>query len=220
MTRGHAQGGGSAPEPAFPFHSPARVPAPTIERLLGRVRKPGRYAGGELNSIEKDWSATALKWCFAYPDLYEIGMSNLGLRILYEVLNDTPNRLAERCFAPDVDLQAELRAARTPLWSLETKRPLRDFDVVGMSLGFELVFTNLLAMLDLGGIGLTTSERSASDPLVIAGGSIVLNPEPVADFVDAVVLGEGEDVILEISDALESVGWNRRIRPGLDSAGE
>jgi radical SAM family uncharacterized protein len=197
-----------------PFHAPEPIAAPMIERVLSRVRKPGRYAGGEFNSVQKDWSATPLKWCFAYPDLYEIGMSNLGLRILYEVLNDTPDRLAERCFAPDVDLQAQLRAARIPLWSLETRRPLREFDVVGLSLGFELVCTNLLAMLDLAGIGLTTAERAASDPLIIAGGSIVLNPEPVADFVDAVVLGEGEDVILEISDALESIGWNRRLRSG------
>jgi len=166
-----------------------------------------------VNSVAKDWSATALKWCFAYPDLYEIGMSNLGLRILYEVLNDRADLLAERCFAPDVDLQAELRSAETPLWSLETRRPLAEFDVVGMSLGFELVCTNLLTMLDLGGIGLTTAERSEMDPIVIAGGSIVLNPEPIADFVDAVVLGEGEDVVLEISDALESIGWNRRTWP-------
>jgi radical SAM family uncharacterized protein len=137
-------------------------------------------------------------------------MSNLGLRILYEVLNDRPDRLAERCFAPDVDLQAELRAASVPLWSLETRRPLRDFDVIGLSVGFELVLTNMLAMLDLGGIGVTTAGRSETDPLVIAGGSAVVNPEPIADFVDAVVLGEGEDVVLEISDVLESVGWSRR----------
>ena len=101
------------------FHAPAPVPAPAIERILGRVRKPGRYAGGEWNSVQKDWAAVALKWCLAYPDLYEIGMSNLGLRILYEVLNDTPDRLAERCFAPDVDLQAQLRAGR--LAALESR---------------------------------------------------------------------------------------------------
>jgi radical SAM family uncharacterized protein len=197
---------------AYPsFNAADPIPAPTIERILSRVRKPGRYAGGELNSVHKDWSTVVLKWCFAYPDLYEIGMSNLGLRILYEVLNDRPDRLAERCFAPDVDLEAELRSARVPLWSLETRRPLREFDLLGFSLGFELTGTNLLTMLDLGGIGLTTAERSETDPLVIAGGSIVLNPEPVSDFVDAVVLGEGEDVVLEISDVLESIGWNRRL---------
>ena len=199
-------------QPSQEFHAPAPLAESTVERVLGRVRKPGRYAGGEWNSVQKDWGATALKWCFAYPDLYEIGMSNLGLRILYEVLNDRPDCLAERCFAPDVDLQAELRAAGVPLWSLETRRPLREFDVIGLSLGFELVLTNMLAMLDLGGIGLTTAERSEADPLVIAGGSAVFNPEPIADFLDAVVLGEGEDVVLEISDVLESIGWNRRSR--------
>jgi radical SAM family uncharacterized protein len=193
--------------------------------LLGRVRKPGRYSGGEWNSVRKDWSETALKWCFTYPDLYEIGMSNLGLRILYEVLNDRPECLAERCFAPDVDLQAELRAAKVPLWSLETRHSLRDFDVVGLSLGYELVATNVLDMLELAGIGLTTGDRAGADPLVIAGGSIVLNPEPFADFTDAVVLGEGEDVVLEISEVLRSIGWHRRVpapggewRRGVDRA--
>ena len=217
---------GSEPRPLEPpnaserFHDPTPLTEAAVERVLNRVRKPGRYAGGEWNSVSKDWGATALKWCFAYPDLYEIGMSNLGLRILYEVVNDRPDALAERCFAPDVDLQAELRAARLPLWSLETRRPLRDFDVVGLSLGFELVCANVLAMLHLGGIGLTTAERSESDPLVLAGGSIVLNPEPFADFVDAVVLGEGEDVVLEITAVLEAIGWNRRAgaRPGTAGA--
>ena len=207
----------ASPELGGPFHDPKPLMDAAVERVLNHVRKPGRYAGGEWNSVRKDWAATALKWCFAYPDLYEIGMSNLGLRILYEVLNDRPDTLAERCFAPDVDLQTELRAARLPLWSLESRRALRDFDVIGLSLGFELVCANMLSMLDLGGIGLTTAERSESDPLVIAGGSIVLNPEPFADFLDAVVLGEGEDVVLEISDVLESIGWNRRAP---DSAGE
>ena len=201
-------------------YSPAPVSGASVERILSRVRKPGRYAGGEWNSVQKDWAATPLKWCFAYPDLYEIGMSNLGLRILYEILNDQPDRLAERCFAADIDLQAELRAAHVPLWSIETRRPLRDFDVVGLSLGYELVFTNMLEMLDLGGVGLTTAERSDADPLVIAGGSIVLNPEPVADFLDAVVLGEGEDVVLEISDVLEALGWNRQVPAAPAPTGE
>ena len=193
-------------------HAPPPLPSLAVERALGRVRKPGRYAGGEWNSVRKDWAAVALKWCFAYPDLYEIGMSNLGLRILYEVINDRPDRLAERCFAPDVDLQDQLRAARLPLWSLETRRALRDFDVLGVSLGYELTYTNLLDMLDLGGLGLTTAERAEADPLVIAGGSSVLNPEPISDFLDAVLLGEGEDAVLEISDALERMGWHRRVR--------
>jgi radical SAM family uncharacterized protein len=209
----------SQASPAAPvtgtFYAPPPVPAQTVHRLLSRVRKPGRYSGGEWNSVSKDWSETALKWCFVYPDFYEIGMSNLGLRILYEVMNDRPDCLAERCFAPDVDLQAQLRTATVPLWSLETRRSLGDFDVVGISLGYELVATNILDMLDLAGIGLTTRDRPEADPLVIAGGSIVLNPEPFADFTDAVVLGEGEDVVLEISEALQAIGWHRRV-PGPD----
>ena len=192
-------------------HAPAPLPQLAVERVLGRVRKPGRYAGGEWNSVQKDWASVALKWCFAYPDLYEIGMSNLGLRILYEVLNDRPDLLAERCFAPDVDLQAQLRSARLPLWSLETRRALSEFDVLGVSLGYELTYTNLLDMLDLGGIPITTQERTQADPLVIAGGSSVLNPEPISDTLDAVLLGEGEDAVLEISDALVRVGWSRRL---------
>jgi radical SAM family uncharacterized protein len=204
---------GGSPGGTGLFHDPESLSVAVVERVLNKVRKPGRYAGGEWNSVQKDWSGTALKWLFAYPDLYEIGMSNLGLRILYEVLNDRPDRLAERCFAPDIDLETALRSANVPLWSIETRRPLREFDVIGLSLGFELVCSNVLTMLDLGGVGLTTAERSDLDPLVIVGGSIVLNPEPYADFVDAVVLGEGEDVVLEISDRLESIGWNLRL-PG------
>ena len=201
-----------------PFHDPAPVAARVVERILNRVRRPGRYAGGEWNSVAKDWSRVALKWCFAYPDLYEVGMSNLGLRILYEVLNDRPDLLAERCFAPDVDFEGQLRGAEVALWSLESRRSLRDFDVVGLSLGYELVCSNMLSMLDLAGIGLTAAERTEADPLVIAGGSIVLNPEPLADFLDAVVLGEGEDVVLEISAVLESIGWGRRLTvPGQGS---
>ena len=196
--------------PTGPQYAPPPVPPLAVERVLGRVRKPGRYAGGEWNSVQKDWASVALKWCFAYPDLYEIGMSNLGLRILYEVLNDRPDRLAERCFSPDVDLQTQLRSARLPVWSLETRRALRDFDVLGVSLGYELTYTNLLDMLDLSGVPLTTEERTESDPLVIAGGSSVLNPEPIAESLDAVLLGEGEAAVLEISDALERMGWHRR----------
>src|SRR5450759_3680225 len=207
MTATSDNGGLPTRNPPGPFHAPPPVPPLSVERLLGRVRKPGRYAGGEWNSVAKEWSEVALKWCFAYPDLYEIGMSNLGLRILYEVVNDRPDLLAERCFAPDADLAVELRRARVLLWSLETRRALREFDVIG----FELVAANVLEMLDVGGVRLTTAERDEADPLVIAGGSIVPNAEPFAEFVDAVVLGEGEDVVLEMSDLLKSLGWHRRL---------
>jgi radical SAM family uncharacterized protein len=184
-----------------------------VERVLGRVRKPGRYAGGEWNSVAKDWSQVALKWCLVYPDLYEIGMSNLGLRILYEILNDESDLLAERCYAPDVDLAAQLRANDLPLWGLETRHALGSFDVLGVSLGYELTYTNLLDMLDLARVGLDSKDRGEDEPLVIAGGTSVYNPEPVADFLDAVVIGEGEDVVLEISHALERIGWPRRPTP-------
>jgi radical SAM family uncharacterized protein len=219
------------PSPAAPGHSrsaqydPAPLAALTVERVLGRVRKPGRYAGGEWNSVAKEWGTVAVKWCFAYPDLYEIGMSNLGLRILYEVLNDRPDRLAERCYAPDVDLADQLRGNGVRLWSLETRRSLSEFDVLGFSLGYELIATNLLEMLDLAGVGLTSAGRRPDDPLVIAGGSNAMNPEPIADFLDAVVLGEGEEVVLAIGDTLERIGWNRRVdaregewRRGVDRA--
>ncbi len=198
--------------------SPARTAAPVppslarerIDAVLSHVEKPARYTGAEWNSVAKDWAACGLRWCFAYPDLYEIGMSNLGLKILYEVLNDRDGTLAERCFAPWVDLQVELVAPDLPLWSLETCRPLAAFDVLGFSLGYELVATNLLSMLRLGGVGLSTAERAPGEPLVVAGGTTTLNPEPLAEILDAVVLGEGEEVVLEISAALESVGWTDR----------
>ncbi len=209
---GPEKAGSSVPRETVPgpHHAPPPVSPLAVERVLRHVRKPGRYAGGEWNSAVKDWASIPLKWCLAYPDLYEIGMSNLGLRILYEVLNDRPDRLAERCYAPGVDFQARLRSDGLPLWSIETRRPLREFDVLGVSLGYELTYTNLLDMLQLGGLALDAAARTDAEPLVIAGGSCVLNPEPVADFLDAVVLGEGEDVVLEISDVLEGLGWHRR----------
>jgi len=194
------------------FHDPPPVPEAAVGRLLDRVRKPARYWGGEWNSVRSDWSVTPLKWCLAYPDLYEVGMSNLGLQILYEVLNDRDDCLAERAYSPDADLAAQLRMGGVPLWSLETRRPLRDFDVLGLSLGYELVASNILEMLDLGGVPPASRDRSGRDPLVVAGGSTALNPEPLADFVDAVVLGEGEDVVGEISETLVSIGWHRRDR--------
>ncbi|MCU0505650.1 MAG: hypothetical protein MUE82_07755, partial [Chloroflexi bacterium] len=199
-----------APAPPRSGPVPSPLPRERIDAVLSRVEKPARYTGGEWNIVAKDWAACDLRWCFAYPDLYEIGMSNLGLKILYEVLNDRDGTLAERCFAPWVDLQDALRAEGLPLWSLETRRPLAAFDVLGFSLGYELVATNLLSMLDLGGVGLTTAERSPGDPLVIAGGTTTLNPEPLAAILDAVVLGEGEDVVAEIGDALRATGWTDR----------
>ena len=200
--------------PPGSYSAPAPLSATDLERVLRRVRKPARYAGGEWNEVRKDWSETALKWCLAYPDLYEIGMSNLGVRILYEILNESAGTLAERCFAPESDLADLLRDRHLPLWSLETRRPLRAFDVLGFSIGYELTYTNMLEMLDLAGVPLLAAERREADPLVIAGGSCVLNPEPIADFLDAVVMGEGEEVVVEISELLTRLDWHRRDRFG------
>jgi len=167
--------------------------------LLTRVQKPGRYTGGELNQVVKEWQAIPLRVALAFPDLYDLGMSNLGLAILYDLLNRQPDMLAERVYSPWVDLEAELRTHGLPLFSLESKRPLSDFDILGITLPYETLFTNTLNLLDLGGIPLRSAERKEADPLVLAGGHACLNPEPMAEFVDAFVIGEGEDVILEIA---------------------
>jgi len=150
----------------------------------------------------KDWEAAEIRLALAYPDIYDIGMSNLGLAILYDILNAQPDILAERVYAPWTDMEAEMRAAALPLFSLETRHPLKEFDVIGFSLGYELSYSNVLNMLDLAGIPLFAAERDGSCPLIIAGGTAALNPEPLADFSDAVVLGDGEEVVLEIVDVL------------------
>jgi len=161
--------------------------------FLQRVAKPARYVGGEVGSRARAWTDDVAKVCLAFPDVYDIGMSHLGFKILYGILNDDPRTLAERCYAPWIDLEAELRAHGVPLVSLESKRPLKDFDVVGFSLQFELTFSNILTMLDLGGIPLRSKDRGDGDPLVIAGGPVATHPEPIAPFVDAIVIGDGEE---------------------------
>ena len=169
-----------------------------LDSILHQVTKPARYTGGEWNSRVKDWDKTRIKVVLIYPDLYEIGMSTIGLSILYELLNNQPDVLAERAYAPWPDMEAKMRANGIPLFSLESKRPLKDFDVIGFSLGYELTYTNVLNMLDLAQIPVLASERDDSHPLVIAGGSCVLNPEPMADFMDLFVIGEGEEVLPEL----------------------
>jgi radical SAM family uncharacterized protein len=169
--------------------------------ILHKVLRPARYTGGEWNSIVKDWDSTPVKFALAYPDTYEIGMSNMAVPILYEILNSQPDILAERVYAPWVDMEAAMREYKIPLFSLENKRPLKEFDIIGFSLGYELAYTNVLNMLDLAGIPVPAAERNDSHPLVIAGGSCTLNPEPMADFFDAFIIGDGEDVILEFLDA-------------------
>jgi radical SAM family uncharacterized protein/radical SAM-linked protein len=163
------------------------------------VQKPARYLGGEHGARPKDWAAAKARVCLAFPDIYDIGMSHLGFKILYRILNDDPRTLAERAYAPWVDMEAELRTRKLPLVTLESARPLRDFDVVGFSLQFELTYSNVLSMLDLGGVPLRTSERGDDDPLVIAGGPTATHPEPLAAFVDAFVIGDGERATTDVS---------------------
>jgi len=170
------------------------------DSILFEVEKPARYTGGEWNAIAKDWSGAAVKVALAYPEIYEIGMSNLAIPILYDIINRRPDALAERVFAPWVDMSAALRKAGLPLLSLENQRPLKDFDIIGFSLGYELDYTNVLNILDLAGIPLKATDRDEGWPLVIAGGGSALNPEPMADFMDLFVLGDGEEAIAELLD--------------------
>ncbi|HKL93731.1 MAG TPA: TIGR03960 family B12-binding radical SAM protein, partial [Clostridia bacterium] len=159
---------------------------------LLRVEKPARYTGGEFNTPDMTKPAKA-KMCFCFPDIYEIGMSNLGMQILYDIANKHPDFVAERSFAPWVDMAQEMRKANMPLLSLETATPVRDFDVVGFSVQYELLYTNILYMLDLAGIPFRAKDRDESYPIIIAGGPCAVNPEPFAEFFDAVVIGEGEE---------------------------
>jgi len=179
-------------------------------RLLARVAKPTRYTGSEFGARKKEWGSVDARICLAFPDIYDIGMSHLGFRILYRILNDDPRTLAERVYTPWVDMQAELRAHGKLLVSLESARPLSDFDVVGFSLQYELTYTNILGMLDLGGIPLRAEHRSDADPLVIAGGPVATHCEPMAPFFDAVLIGDGEEAATEIA-----LSWVAGKRAGL-----
>ncbi|MFN2273207.1 MAG: TIGR03960 family B12-binding radical SAM protein [Anaerolineales bacterium] len=186
-----------------------------LERILPRVRKPGRYTGGELNQVQKPWEQVATHVALAFPDIYDLGMSNLGLAILYDILNERDDILAERVYVPWVDMEAEMREADLPLYSLESKHPIRDFDLLGISLPYETLYTNTLNLLDLAGIPLHSAERTMDDPLVIAGGHAAHNPEPMAEFIDAFVIGEGEEVILEIVETLQHFKTEAGSRPEL-----
>lgn len=181
-----------------------------LEHILSTVRKPGRYVGGEYNSIVKDWETAPTRVCLSFPDIYDLGMSNLGLAILYDVLNALPDVLAERTYMPWVDMIAAMRKAHIPLYSLESKRALADFDIIGFSLPYEQLYTNLLEMLDLAGLPLRAEERDERYPLIVAGGHAALNPEPVADFVDAFVIGDGEEVIVEVVQAYSGMRRDSR----------
>jgi radical SAM family uncharacterized protein/radical SAM-linked protein len=169
---------------------------------LSGVQRPSRYLGREINAIFKDPRAVRLRTVLAFPDLYEVGMSHLGLGILYDILNRREDVWAERVYAPAPDLEAVLRSRGQPLASLESGTPLKDFDLVGISLQYELCFTNCLNILELGGIPLMAEARGPSDPVVVGGGPVAMNPEPVAPFFDALLLGDGEEAILEIAEVV------------------
>ena len=210
---------GAAPgAPCYPvsaMDSPALLPDHPYAAFLDRVEKPARYAGGEVGAVLKDWASVDAKVCLAFPDIYDIGMSHLGFKILYKILNDDPRTLAERCYAPWSDMEAQLRARGLPLVALESARPLRDFDVVGFSLQFELTYTNILTMLDLGGIPLRAADRGEDDPLIIAGGPTATHPEPIAAFIDAFVIGDGEAKATEVAltwTSLKKAGVSRANR--------
>ncbi|MDZ4230410.1 MAG: TIGR03960 family B12-binding radical SAM protein [Dehalococcoidales bacterium] len=181
---------------------------PNLDKILHQVTKPARYTGGEWNSIVKDWEKTPIRVALIYPDVYEIGMSNMALPILYELLNARPDVLAERAYAPWVDMAAALRSAGIPLFSLESRRPLKEFDIIAFSLGYELTYTNVLDMLDLARIPLLALDRNDSHPVVIAGGGTALNPEPMSDFIDLFVIGDGEEVVPELLDRFRD--WKSR----------
>ena len=182
-----------------------------INRVLPRVQFPGQYIGGEWNSICKDRQAVRGRLCLAFPEPYTIGMSHYGLQVLYAVMNGRNDWACERAFTPLTDLETLLREQGLPLVSLESFAPLREFDVVGFSLQHELSATNVLTMLDLGGIPLTAESRSMADPLILAGGPCAANPEPMARFIDAFILGDGEEALPAACDL-----WLELRRTGLD----
>jgi radical SAM family uncharacterized protein len=179
-----------------------------LERLLPEVSKPGRYTGGELNSVRKQWDDVQVRLALAFPDVYDLGMSNLGLMILYDLVNRRKDMLAERVFSPWTDMEAAMRRVGLPLFSLESRSPVARFDVFGISLPYEQLYTNALNLLDLAGIPLQSIDRGQDDPLVIAGGHATFNPEPMADFVDAFLIGDGEEVLIEV---LAEIGRGRQM---------
>ena len=184
----------------------------TLEPLLARVAKPIQYVGGEHNSVLKAWSDVDVRWCLMYPDAYEVGQPNQGVAILYEILNELDWAVAERTYAVWPDLAALLREHHVPQFTLDSHRPVAAFDLLGVSFSTELGYTNLLQALDLSGIPLHAADRDESHPVVIAGGHAAFNPEPIADFIDGAVLGDGEEAVITISEIVRE--WKAEGRPG------
>src|SRR5256885_9875153 len=186
---------------------------PRIEPLLAKVQKPARYIGCEDGAQIPEHAPHKVAWLLLYPDAYEIGLPNQGLQILYEILNERDDAVAERSYAPWTDLEAQLRQHRIPLFSVDTHRPAGEFDLLAFNLSAELVYTNLLNCVDLAGVPVRAAQRAETDPLVCAGGHCTFNPEPLADFVDFFVIGDGEEVVADITQ--RGGDWKRAPRtPG------
>ena len=171
-----------------------------FDRMLSKVQKPGRYCGGEVNSVVKSKADVDVRFAFCFPDTYEIGMSHLGIKILYSIFNEREDIWCERVFAPLDDMAEQMRENKIPLFALESKDYIKDFDFIGFTLQYELSYTNVLYMLDLAGVPLRSCDREQNDPIVVAGGPCTCNAEPLADFIDIMFLGEGEKVDLEVID--------------------
>jgi radical SAM family uncharacterized protein len=184
-----------------------------LQRVLLKVQKPGRYVGGEYNQVQKDWSIKSARVALVFPEIYDIGLPNLGMSILYEWINRRDDSLAERAYLPWKDMEDEMRQAGIPLYTLESKNPLTAFDIIGFSIPYETLFTNVLNALDLAGIPFLSAERDESFPLIIAGGHSTFNPEPISPFFDAFALGDGEAVMDDILDI-----WHDWKKSGLDKA--
>lgn len=182
-----------------------------LDRILLKIQKPGRYVGGELNSIVKNWDEAQTRVAFVFPDIYDIGVSNVGLKVLYDQVNQREDALAERAYSPWLDMEALMREHGIPLYALESKQPLACFDLIGFTLPYETLYTNALNILDLAGIPVRSAERDHTHPIVIAGGHAATNPEPMHAFIDAFVIGEGEEVIHEIIDVIQKTKGQKRI---------
>ena len=187
-----------------------------LERILPAVQKPARYVGGEYNQIVKDKKDVELRVAFCFPDTYEIGMSNVGMRILYAIMNNMDGVWCERVFTPWGDMEQEMRRHNLPLYGLESHDPMEDFDLIAFSVGYEMSYTNILTMLDLGNIPLHAKDRTGLKHIVFAGGACTYNPEPLADFVDFFSLGEGEESTVEILECYRDADCSppRRAKDG------
>ncbi len=196
----------------YPGPVPVASVFPRLEPLLPLVHKPIQYVGGELNARTADWDSCDVRWCLMYPDAYEVGLPNQGLQILYELLNEEPGVLAERSYAVWPDLERLMRAHGVPQFTVDSHRPVAAFDLLGVSFPTELGYTNFLTALDLAGIPLAAAERGPDHPVVLAGGHAAFNPEPIADFVDGVVVGDGEQAVLAVTGLVRD--WKAAGRPG------